>query len=250
MLLGVVGGPVQRSSNQESKYFEILIKLFDHYLKTESIPKAAEVLERLVDIDSYDYRNQERVELIRREDRRDNVQTHRRSRLAKSASPGAGSPSARPEVPSSNEVVTQGVTEASRESQTLEDLIVQTEIFLQYSLHNKALDRLQKIGLMFPGEERRNARLSALYQLANWWPPGANRLQPPVAATSSAVPAAPVAVAPVRPHQWKLLRLRRFEGRSLHCGNFARPFEDFGGQPENFPPAVAQGHAEHRRQQK
>ncbi len=180
--------------NQESKYFEILIKLFDHYLKTESIPKAAEVLERLVDIDSYDYRNQERVELIRG---KIDETTFKRiaGRLAKSASPGAGSPSAR-QVPSSNEVVTQGVTEASRESQTLEDLIVQTEIFLQYSLHNKALDRLQKIGLMFPGEERRNARLSALYQLANWWPPGANRLQPPVAATSSAVPAAPVAAAP------------------------------------------------------
>ena len=59
--------------------------------------------------------------------------------------------------------------------QTLEDLIVQTEIFLQYSLHNKALDRLQKIGVMFPGEEKRNARLSNLYQLANWWPPGAHR---------------------------------------------------------------------------
>jgi diguanylate cyclase (GGDEF)-like protein len=183
--------------NQESKYFEILIKLFDHYLKTESFPKAAEVLERLVDIDSYDYRNQERVELIR--GKIDDATFKRiAGRLAKSASPSAGSPNAR-QVPSATEVVTQGMTDASRESQTLEDLIVQTEIFLQYSLHNKALDRLQKIGLMFPGEERRNARLSALYQLANWWPPGANRLQPPVAATSSAVPPAPVAAAAAPP---------------------------------------------------
>jgi len=36
--------------------------------------------------------------------------------------------------------------------QALEDLIVQTEIFLQYSLQNKALDRLQKIAEMFPAK--------------------------------------------------------------------------------------------------
>jgi diguanylate cyclase (GGDEF)-like protein len=69
---------------------------------------------------------------------------------------------------------------------------VQTEIFLQYSLHNKALDRLQKIGLMFPGEEKRNARLSNLYQLANWWPPGAHRQQP---APTPSIPANPPAQA-------------------------------------------------------
>jgi len=57
--------------------------------------------------------------------------------------------------------------------QALEDLIVQTEIFLQYSLQGKALERLQKIASLFPGEEARNARLSSLYQTANWWPPGA-----------------------------------------------------------------------------
>ena len=54
--------------------------------------------------------------------------------------------------------------------QALEDLIVQTEIFLQYSLQTKAIERLQKIAAMFPGEEGRNARLQNLYQLANWWP--------------------------------------------------------------------------------
>src|SRR2546429_4179885 len=36
----------------------------------------------------------------------------------------------------------------------------QTEIFLQYSLQSKALERLQKIAAMFPGEEVRNARLA------------------------------------------------------------------------------------------
>jgi diguanylate cyclase (GGDEF)-like protein len=176
--------------NRESKYFEILIKLFDVYAQTGNIPKASEALEKLVDIDAYDYRNQERLESLR--GRVDDTFFKRvAGRLARSSSPTAGAP-AHHHAPAS-EVVTssQPMTEAGRESQTLEDLIVQTEIFLQYSLHNKALDRLQKIGVMFPGEEKRNARLSNLYQLANWWPPGAHRQQPAPA------PAAPVVAAPV-----------------------------------------------------
>src|SRR6266852_2509237 len=51
--------------NRESQYFEVLIKLFDVYLASGNVPKAAESLERLVDIDAYDYRNQERLELLR-----------------------------------------------------------------------------------------------------------------------------------------------------------------------------------------
>ncbi len=54
----------------------------------------------------------------------------------------------------------QPSTEEARHAQALEDLIVQTEIFLQYSLQTKALERLQKIASMFPGEEERNARLA------------------------------------------------------------------------------------------
>jgi diguanylate cyclase (GGDEF)-like protein len=73
-------------------------------------------------------------------------------------------------------VSTSGSTGGSaRHAQALEDLIVQTEIFLQYSLQNKALERLQKIAATFPGEEGRNTRLRNLYQTANWWPPGSSR---------------------------------------------------------------------------
>jgi len=35
------------------------------YLTSGNVAKAAETLERLVDIDAYDYRNQERLELLR-----------------------------------------------------------------------------------------------------------------------------------------------------------------------------------------
>jgi diguanylate cyclase (GGDEF)-like protein len=183
--------------NRESKYFEILIKLFDVYVQVGAIPKASDALEKLVDIDAYDYRNQERLEMLRtRVD--DSFFKRVAGRLARSSSSGAGSPSAHQQG-SGSDVVTSGqpVTEAGRESQTLEDLIVQTEIFLQYSLHNKALDRLQRIGVMFPGEEKRNARLSNLYALANWWPPGAHRQQPSPTQTAGPPVAAPAQPAPV-----------------------------------------------------
>jgi diguanylate cyclase (GGDEF)-like protein len=161
---------VYNELNRESQYFEVLIKLFDVYLHSGNVAKAAESLERLVDIDAYDYRNQERLELLR--GRVDDAYLKRvSSRLAKSGSETAAhasrsnaAQSAAPAAPTSEE---------GRHKQALEDLIVQTEIFLQYSLQSKALERLQRIAAMFPGEEENSARLANLYQLANWWPPGA-----------------------------------------------------------------------------
>ena len=156
--------------NRESKYFEIMIKLFDAYLERNETRRASEVLERLVDIDAYDYRNHERLEKLK--GKTDDAFLKRvAGRLTKSgtsvttqdstaqAGPGRG-----PAAP---------VTEEGQRMQALEDLIVQTEIFLQYSLQAKAVDRLQKIAEMFPGEEETNARLKNLYQAANWWPKGA-----------------------------------------------------------------------------
>jgi diguanylate cyclase (GGDEF)-like protein len=179
---------VHNELNRESQYFEVLIKLFDVYLTSGNVAKAAESLERLVDIDAYDYRNQERVELLR--GRVDEAHLKRiAGRLMKSApgAPAAHTP------PQQNVAVPPATSEEARHLQTLEDLIVQTEIFLQYSLQNKALERLQRIAVMFPGEEERNARLSNLYQMANWWPPGAAKTKAEPAAGPPAVAATPVA---------------------------------------------------------
>ena len=45
------------------------------------------------------------------------------------------------------------ISEETRAQQALEDLIVQVEIFLQYSLQSKAVERLQRIAELFPDEE-------------------------------------------------------------------------------------------------
>ena len=44
---------------------------------------------------------------------------------------------------------------------------MQVEIFLQYSLQAKAVERLERIGELFAGEEDKNERLRALYERAN-----------------------------------------------------------------------------------
>jgi diguanylate cyclase (GGDEF)-like protein len=87
------------------------------------------------------------------------------------------------------------VSEEARAQQALEDLIVQVEIFLQYSLQSKAVERLGRIAELFPNEEEKNERLRALYDRANWWPKGA----PPKAPAKPAAtpPPAPPVPAPV-----------------------------------------------------
>jgi diguanylate cyclase (GGDEF)-like protein len=183
---------IHNELNRESQYFEVLIKLFDVYLASGNIKRAAESLERLVDIDAYDYRNQERLELLR--GRVDEVQLKRiASRLLKSSTPTPGHSSHAP--PAKTSAAPPPGSEEGQQLQALEDLIVQTEIFLQYSLQNKALERLQKIAAMFPGEEERNARLSNLYQMANWWPQGAPKPKAETAPAPPVVSAAPVAPA-------------------------------------------------------
>src|SRR2546422_7389968 len=80
---------IHNELNRESQYFEVLIKLFDVYLTSGNVKRAAESLERLVDIDAYDYRNQERLELLR--GKVDEAQLKRiASRLMKSSTPTPG----------------------------------------------------------------------------------------------------------------------------------------------------------------
>ena len=182
--------------NRESKYFEIMIHLFDACLKDGNIRKACDSLERLVDIDSYDYRNQERLQRLRGKADDSFVQriASRLTRSGTTISTSETEPQAGPRsIPESG----APATEEGRRIQTLEDLIVQTEIFLQYSLQSKAMDRLHKIAELFPGEEGKNTRLQNLYQTANFWPQGvpAKKMEaprpasPPPAEVAKASPA-------------------------------------------------------------
>jgi diguanylate cyclase (GGDEF)-like protein len=167
-------GAVYNELNREAKYFDVLVRLFDLYLEKGNLLGACETLERLVDIDAYDFRNQERIERLKgRVDPAFLEQVT--ARLAKAATQGPHMPVLSRAL---GEEGQQPLTEEGRAHQTLEDLLVQAEIFLQYSLQAKALERLQKIAETFPGEEERNERLRNLYELAHWWPEGSKRKPP------------------------------------------------------------------------
>jgi diguanylate cyclase (GGDEF)-like protein len=181
--------------NRETKYFDALLRLFDLYFGAARLKEACETLDRLVDIDPYDYRNQERIGKLEGKVDPAFLQSVL-SRAAKAATvstrtdgfAGAGSEAGATSGP---------VSEEARAQQALEDLVVQVEIFLQYSLQTKAVERLERIAELFPGEEDKNERLRALYERANWWPKGAPRKAAP-AAPSSPRPA-PVETAPAPP---------------------------------------------------
>jgi diguanylate cyclase (GGDEF)-like protein len=185
--------------NRETKYFDALVRLFDLYFGATRLKEACETLDRLVDIDPYDYRNQERIGKL--EGKVDPAFLQNvLSRAAKAATvstrtdgfTGAGSEAGATSGP---------VSEEARAQQALEDLVVQVEIFLQYSLQTKAVERLERIAELFPSEEDRNERLRALYERANWWPKGVRKAAPaappsPRPAPVEAAPAPPPASAP------------------------------------------------------
>jgi len=169
--------------NREAKYFDALVMLFDLYLSAGRMKDACDALDRLVDIDPYDYRNHERIaklegkvdpaflqNIVARAAKAATISTRSEGFI------GAGMEQSATANP---------VSEEMRAQQALEDLIVQVEIFLQYALQSKAVERLERIGELFPGEEENNERLRALYDRANWWPKGAPRTK------SAAKPAAP-----------------------------------------------------------
>jgi diguanylate cyclase (GGDEF)-like protein len=184
--------------NRESQYFEVLIRLFDANYNSGNFAKASEVLERLVDIDSYDYRNQERLERLRGHVEEAFLRRVA-SRMAKTVTSGSNQGTAARTPASESSGHAGSGSEESRNMQALEDLIVQTEIFLQYSLQSKAIDRLQKIAAMFPGEEDRNARLQNLYQMANWWPKTAAKVVELPQRAAPAPVAAPVPAIEAQP---------------------------------------------------
>ena len=182
--------------NRETKFFDSLVHLFDLYFDAGNIKAACDVLDRLVDIDPYDYRNHQRIAKL--QGKADPA--FLKNILARAAK--AASVITRPE--GFNAGGTRGDRPAPQQEehkaqQALDDLIVQVEIFLQYSLHAKAVERLERIAEIFPGEEDKNERLHNLFERANWWPKGKPKPAPKITPSATVAPGVPAAspAAPV-----------------------------------------------------
>jgi diguanylate cyclase (GGDEF)-like protein len=153
--------------NRETKYFEALGRLFDLNVANNQLPGACEAFERLVEIDPYDSRNQERMDLLKGRVG-DEFLSRVKSRLSNAATHHSDAPAI--EHRRGKSLPSNVLLEEVQSGQTLEDLLVQAEIFVQYSLQSKAVERLQRIVELFPAEQENNERLRSLFEAARWWP--------------------------------------------------------------------------------
>lgn len=162
-------------------------RLFDAYVETGDYEKAGNALDRLVDVDPYDSGHKGRLErLAGKVDERRYQALSSRFTQAAAAAPAAVQVATAPDT-------TAGTAPAAPErdaAASLEDLILQAEIFLQYGLRQRAVEKLQTIARMFPGEEAQNEKLQALYTNAQFQP------QPVAGAARGGAAAAAASPAP------------------------------------------------------
>ncbi|HYL95015.1 MAG TPA: diguanylate cyclase, partial [Terriglobales bacterium] len=168
------------ASNRENDYCQTLLKLFDLYCSTGDFAKAAECLDRSAEVDPYESGHLKRLEMLKGK-----VDESRYKVIASRFTPS----SKIAEEPSHAEEPTLGAS-------TLQDLMLQAEILVQYGMRNKAVERLQRIQELFPREEERNEDLQRLYLSAGVTPRYAGSAPLPPATASAAASAPVAAVAP------------------------------------------------------
>ena len=163
------------ASNRETDYCQTLIKLFDLHFGMANYPKAAECLDRAVEVDVYEPGHHKRLESLR--GKIDD------SRFQVIASRFTG-------TNQSNPAPAKG-SESSLGAATLQDLMLQAEILVQYGMRGKAIERLQRIQELFPHEEEHNHELQRLYMSAGMTPQYADSASHATPAVSAPRPSAP-----------------------------------------------------------
>ena len=162
------------ASNRENDYCQTLLKLFDLYVSTSEFDKAAECLDRSAEVDPYESGHMKRLEALK-----GNIDEKRYHSIA-----ARFSTTTKVEEPATVEGPTLGAS-------TLQDLMLQAEILVQYGMRNKAVERLQRIQELFPREEEKNEDLQRLYLSAGVTPRYAGSAPLPPAAVPPATPAGP-----------------------------------------------------------
>ena len=167
------------ASNREGDYCQTLLKLFDVYSGTGDFAKAAECLDRAGEVDPYESGHTKRLEMLKGK-----IDDGKYKEISSRFTP-AGKPVS---APAHEQEATLGAA-------TLQDLMLQAEILVQYGMRNKAVERLQRIQELFPREEERNEELQRLYLSAGVTPTYSGSTPKPATAAASA-PAGVTAAAP------------------------------------------------------
>jgi diguanylate cyclase (GGDEF)-like protein len=173
-------------NNREHDYCDTSIKLFDLYYAAGNFLKAGDSLDRAAEVDPYEQGHKKRLEMLRGK-----IEQGRFSAIAHRVTSVIGE----------TEGEEKGGADIDKEPTVLEDFMLQAEIFLQYSMRSKAVERLERVMKLFPREEERNEKLRNLYMNAGMVPKYADL--PPAAPPGSGVMPAMVppggAVRPLAP---------------------------------------------------
>ena len=161
--------------NYDSQLSSAAAQLFDLYVDAEEYAKAASALDRIVDVNPYDAQNSERLQRL---SGKVDAQRYEAIALRFQQTADTAAPMAAAEAKSEEGGQSAG---SEAESDVLEDLILQAEIFAQYGLKRRAVERLERIARLFPGEEQRNDKLRSLYASAQFSPKPAARAEAPAA---------------------------------------------------------------------
>src|SRR5438309_5695687 len=144
------------ASNREHDYCDTLGKLFELYYAAGNFLKAGDSLDAAAEVDPYEQGHQKRLEMLKGK-----IDANRFRAIANRFTGTAkGS--------NSEEQAEKAVD--SGEPTILEDFMLQAEIFLQYSMRSKAVERLERVSKLFPREEEKNEKLRGLYMSAGFMP--------------------------------------------------------------------------------
>lgn len=182
------------TANREHEYSHTLLKLFQLYYAAGKYGQAGETLDRAAELDPYEPGHGKRLEMLR-----GRIDDHHYRRIANRFHRVDN----KPEAVAQASPAPAASAEPARESEptVLEDFILQAEIYLQYGMRSKALERLERVSKLFPREEQKNEKLRHLYISAGFTPvyevtSAAAKATAPAPAAAPGKPAPPPAAAP------------------------------------------------------
>src|SRR5690348_12001297 len=182
-------------SNREHDYSDSLVQMFELRYASGDFLRAAEALDRAAEVDPYIEGLERRLDMLRGKIDANRLRTIANRLRNAETETGTDQDEEEQETEPTAE-------ELEGESTVLEDLMLQAEIFLQYSMRSKAMERLERIQKLFPHEEEQNDKLRQLYVSAGISPqykdrraPAQPPAAPPVKPAPPAASAAPVATA-------------------------------------------------------
>jgi diguanylate cyclase (GGDEF)-like protein len=168
-------------SNREHEYSHTLLKLFQAQFAAGHFAQAGETLDRAAELDPYEPGHAKRLEILHGK-----IDPNQFNRIARRFQTSANTPQP---APAAVPAPTPTVETQESEPTVLEDFILQAEIYLQYGMRSKALERLERISKLFPREEAKNEKVRHLYASAAFTP-----AYGPVPTSEKSVPGSPAAV--------------------------------------------------------